>query len=200
MKQNICPICGSKNTLREEMIPYRLQYGTVSKTIQINNYVCSSCGEEGDFFSENDNAIKDCMESLKQEYAALLLDEFEKEKIKFTSIERSFALPPRTLSKWKAGAKKPSSAAIALLRLVSVFPWLTDVAECSYEEQRAYEILGNAFLHRFSAGTISGAYKETNDQKYLLVVSKPEKITSAGNDVFSPFSLKYNTLVKEGSL
>lgn len=132
---SVCPICLSTGTLEKSMIPHTVRKGHFSKEIRIVNYKCSSCEEEGDFFLENDEKIKEVISELDQKIAIESLEKLEEKKIKFSNIERAFSIPARTLSKWKNKNKKPSAAAISLLRLVNLYPWLIEVAENNFDEK-----------------------------------------------------------------
>ncbi len=48
-------------------------------------------------------------------------------------LERALGLPARTAERWKAG--ESSAAALALLRTITSFPWILEVADGGFERQ-----------------------------------------------------------------
>ena len=110
---------------------------------------CLSCGAtfELDFEKENEKALKEGLLLIRQNNVSNVLTSLEKE-FSFVEIERCFGLPPRTLSKWKTGAKVPSAAAANLISLIGVFPWLSYIAANNYDLDTSYKIADIAFLKR----------------------------------------------------
>ncbi len=129
----ICPACGSdavtgKKVEKEISLPY----GGKTK-ISVNEYVCSSCGMEGDFTGANDKIISEVYDKANLAAVNNIIDEFVHHKISMAAMERALDLTPRTLTKWRNGLSHPSATGIALMKMAGTFPWLLEVAENNYE-------------------------------------------------------------------
>ena len=98
------------------------------------------CESKGDFFDQNENIIEETIKNLKQKCVEDILKYFIDNKVSMSSIERALGIPQRTLAKWKNKRSKTSSAGIALLRFIRLFPWLLEVAENKYDYQKAENI------------------------------------------------------------
>ena len=101
MTDRFCPVCGDKNintvkNYREIKEPFAGQ-----KTLELDEYSCSTCESTGDFFDDNELVISECIKSLKKDAAANILTDFAEKNINFAAIERALELPQRTLTKWK---------------------------------------------------------------------------------------------------
>lgn len=136
MNKKQCPVCGGVN----------LERSFVKKTISDNeislvNYVCHDCGEEGDFFNENDIKISKVLVQKHLEESLEILSRLEQQKRNFAGIERALNIPQRTFSKWKNKKTKPSAPAIALLKFLDIFPWLVDIADNKFDKIAAENIL-----------------------------------------------------------
>jgi hypothetical protein len=64
-----------------------------------------------------------------------ILDDLNRSNISMAMLEPVFDLPARTLTRWKHGDF--SSSALALLRIVSTFPWIIHVAEEKFNPKQA---------------------------------------------------------------
>ena len=149
MNKKQCPVCGGVN----------LKHNFVKKTIGDNeislvNYVCHDCGEEGDFFNENDVKISKALMQKHLEESLEILSRLEQQKRNFAGIERALNIPQRTFSKWKNKKTKPSAPAIALLRFLDIFPWLIDVADNKFDKNIAKRLVMRHILNlpRYIAG------------------------------------------------
>lgn len=148
MKNKTCPICG-ENTLKqidsEQIItePFGGQ-----KILKVKEYYCETCESKGDFFDENEDNIKKNIIELKNRAVNNILENFRKNKISLSAIERALELPQRTLTRWKNLATKPSSTGIALLKFLRIFPWLLEVAENKYNYSIAQKIHMNAAFQK----------------------------------------------------
>ncbi|MGP1602419.1 hypothetical protein [Treponema sp.] len=136
MNKKQCPVCGGVN----------LERSFVKKTIGGNeislvNYVCHDCGEEGDFFNENDKKISGAFVQKHLDESLEILSRLEQQKRNFAGIERALNIPQRTFSKWKNKKTKPSAPAIALLKFLDIFPWLVDIADNKFDKIAADNIL-----------------------------------------------------------
>jgi transposase-like protein len=138
-----CPVCGSER-LEHHLSADRLK-GDLGKEAEYQKifYKCPDCGSEGDFFDENSGSIETVLDELKKTYVTDILDNFTKNKVSFSSIERVLNLPQRTLTKWKNNASRPTAAGVALLKFLHLFPWLLDVAEHNFD----YDVSQKVFIH-----------------------------------------------------
>lgn len=133
MKDVICPACGSNNLTKSNYREKIKESLGGSLSIDKILYHCNDCDFEGDIFNENEPVIEKSIQTLKTDLVISILDEFSANKISFSSIERALELPQRTLTKWKNGASSPTSAGIALLKYIKLFPWLLEVAENKFD-------------------------------------------------------------------
>lgn len=148
MNKQRCPACGSTDITDEKKSilikkPFGGQYN-----IEIHENICSTCGSRGDFFSQNDFLIDETIKKLQQKSIENILNYFIDNKISMSSIERALEIPQRTLTKWKNRTNAPSSAGIALMRFIKLFPWLLEVAENKYDYSEAQKIHINAAIQK----------------------------------------------------
>jgi uncharacterized Zn finger protein (UPF0148 family) len=149
MKKMDCPICGTKKRLIEKEKKIKIEYAQEKGSVKIKYFECPSCGASFDlsFEKENEKKLKKELSLIRQKNVSKVLSSLEKD-FSFVEMERNFKLPPRTLSKWKTGAKIPSAAAVNLINLVGIFPWLSYVAASDYDLNASYKIADIAFLKR----------------------------------------------------
>lgn len=186
MKDLTCPICGTKDGLEEKNISFPCNYNDETININLPTYQCKCCDASLflDFEKENDAAITKAMNQARSNFVSKSLTNIEKD-YDFATIERCFALPPRTLSKWKNKSKSPSAPAAALISLLNTFPWLTKIAFCDFDTNKAYalayiETLKHV-IHNPSFATKEESDKYINDLNDILtkedlpVISVPVK-------------------------
>lgn len=147
MKKNICPVCGSENALRVVSKSRKVHFAQEDGFANIKYYVCSNCGSQIalDYEPANEKSVKNALEEARNASVSKNLAKLEKE-IPFASIERSFSLPPKTLSKWKNQSKKPSASAAAFVNILALFPWLAYVGFADYNPSESYKIESIAAL------------------------------------------------------
>lgn len=133
MVERVCPVCGGNEIKKAETEEIMREPFGGQKTVFLNEYSCEACGSTGDFFNENEAAIRKILSELKSDAVTNILEDFSQNKISLSSMERALELPQRTLTKWKNKASNPSSTGIALLKFLRVFPWLLDIAENKYD-------------------------------------------------------------------
>jgi DNA-binding transcriptional regulator YiaG len=136
MNKQRCPACGSIDIIDEK------------DNIEIHENICSMCGTRGDFFNQNEPLIDETIKKLKQKSIENILNYFIDNKISMSSIERALEIPQRTLTKWKNRTNVPSSAGIALVRFIKLFPWLLEVAENKYDYSEAQKIHINEAIQK----------------------------------------------------
>lgn len=126
-----CPICGSDNTTCHKTVSYgSLTLGNDFKYEEVY-YVCGSCKEEGDFFSETDKNYLASEKKAQAELVKSILEKLNQAHISMAMLERVLELPVRTLTRWKNGDF--SSSSLALLRILITFPWIINVAEQKFD-------------------------------------------------------------------
>lgn len=140
MNKKKCPVCGSEEVLEKKETIAITEPFAGKDNIEIIKNKCLACKSEGDFFDQNESMIEETIKNLKQKSVEGILKYFIDNKISMSSIERALEMPQRTLAKWKNKGSKTSSAGIALLRFIRLFPWLLEVAENKYDYQRAENI------------------------------------------------------------
>jgi hypothetical protein len=169
MTKKTCSVCGAKDSLVMETKEFTVRYGATELTKTVPVLKCSCCGARFDLDNKNDEIRKEAMLEVRQNSVTENLEKIEK-KISLVDLERSFALPSKTLSKWKNKSKVPSAAAAALVNLIGVFPWLSYVAVSDYNPITAYKIAGAAFFKKtleFPQISISCSSTEFYDSIHL---------------------------------
>lgn len=132
-KEVTCPVCGSsavdmsttKKTITE-------RYGTPVE-VSMEVYKCRVCGMEGDFSGHGDEIIEKAIENSKHKAIVHIIEEFIRNEISMSSIERALDLPQRTLTKWKNGLSTPSATGAALMNVIRTYPWILTVAQYKYD-------------------------------------------------------------------
>lgn len=175
MKSKICPVCGTENELIKKEKKVNIKYASENGIAKIKYYKCRSCGEEFDldFEKENEKCMKNQLSAIRQKSVSKVLCFLEKD-FSFVEFERRFGLPPRTLSKWKTGAKKPSAAAANLVNLIGVFPWLSFVAACDYDLDSSYRIAGLACFRRAQERN-NYMFSYSSDNYDILALARKKK-------------------------
>jgi len=148
MNKKRCPVCGSEEVLEKKETITITEPFAGEDNIEIIENKCSACESRGDFFDQNENIIEETIKKLKQKSVENILKYFIDNKISMSSIERALEMPQRTLAKWKNKGSKTSSAGIALLRFIRLFPWLLEVAENKYDYQKAENIQINSVMQK----------------------------------------------------
>ena len=160
MSNIICPVCGSdkiaKNVSMERgRIPAGPEF-----TYEQEYYTCGACTEVGDFAQVNDDKyLTQYNEALAVSVKQQIDDLSDKFDISMAYFERAFELPMRTLTRWKNG--EFSATAVALLRVVTQFPWISEVAENQFNPVFADNIMLN------NAVTIFNAKMETGNLPFV---------------------------------
>ena len=149
MNKQRCPACGSTDIKDEKKsILIKEPFGG-QDNIEIHENICSICGTRGDFYNQNDLLIDETIKRLQQKSIENILNYFIDNKMSMSSIERALEIPQRTLTKWKNRTNAPSSAGVALMRFIKLFPWLLEVAENKYDYNEAQKIHINAAIQKF---------------------------------------------------
>jgi hypothetical protein len=116
-EEKICPSCGSTNI-----------------------DCCLDCKVEGDFSGTSDKEFADLIEKARKHSAAMMIETLSvKNRFNMSYMERALDLPTRTMMRWKSG--DISAAALSLLRLITTYPWLIDVADSRFDETFAKKVL-----------------------------------------------------------
>lgn len=135
MSSLLCPACGSTDVeVTEHAQQHGVPFGPSVAATQVKN-VCRSCGEAGDFEGVNDDRITLARTESTKESIPKMLAMLAGVGLSMAYIERALELPTRTVARWKAG--DTSAAGVALLRLITMFPWLLTVAEHGFKRDYA---------------------------------------------------------------
>lgn len=189
-----CPECGSKAIIENKKNISIKEPFADEVNIEINENVCSLCGSQGDFFNQNETLIDETIKNLKQKSIKNILNDFTNNKMSMSSIERALEMPQRTLTKWKNSTNYPSSAGIALMRLIKLFPWLLEVAENKYNYIEAQKIHINTaieeLLHKRYSETeiLSESINQNADSMEILL--KEPYMSPADKDKIRPINEK----------
>lgn len=140
MNKKSCPVCGSEEIIEKKKTISINEPFIGQDNIEVFENICYSCKSIGDFFNQNESLLEDKIKELKQKSVKRILEYFIEKKISMSSIERALEMPQRTLVKWKNNKSKTSSAGIALIRFIRLFPWLLEVAENKYDFEMAQKI------------------------------------------------------------
>ena len=189
MTDNKCPVCGSEFSLKEETKTFTAVYAGSRATVSIPVKVCSCCGAKFDDGKDADELRKKAMLAARSNSVSETLERLEK-TTSFTDIERSFYLPPKTLSKWKNESKSPSASAAALVSLLGVFPWLSYVGMANFEPETAYKIAGAAFFAKATESEKIRAFYSSSNNYELLGLVKDNTITTH-NEIPLPIENAY---------
>jgi hypothetical protein len=123
----ICPACGSDNVERSEnMVIGKLTLGPEFKFKEVA-CKCHDCETEGDFLNETEPYYLKAEKEAQNILIKQLIDGLKESDISMVFFERVFELPFRTLTRWKSGDF--SAAALALLRVIKTYPWISEVAQ-----------------------------------------------------------------------
>ena len=178
-----CPVCGSEDATKIEKKRNIEDPFTNDHGVELSWYRCNACTSEGDFLDENDKVINDAKQIASIEGVKHILDRLKSLKISFAAIERALDLPQRTLTKWRTDVNKPSASGVALIRMLGVFPWLLEVAECKYDRKEVSKIfVSNAVQWFLELAEVKSAdypprfsYPKTTILSYAFVIPKSEE-------------------------
>lgn len=177
MTEKKCPVCGSEFSLKEEDKQFTAVYAGTRAEVFLPVKVCSCCGAKFDAGKDTDELRKKAMLDARNNSVSETLERLEKTN-SFTDIERSFYLPPKTLSKWKNQSKTPSAAAAALVSLLGVFPWLSYVGMANFDPETAYKIAGAAFFAKATESEKIKAFYSSGGTYELLGLMKDKTVTA----------------------
>ena len=183
MNKKRCPVCGSEEVLEKKETITITEPFAGEDNIEIIENKCTVCESKGDFFDQNENIIEETIKNLKQKCVEDILKHFIDNKVSMSSIERALEIPQRTLAKWKNKRSKTSSAGIALLRFIRLFPWLLEVAENKYDYQKAENIQISNAIQEIQGILDKKSFPDSQEGQgqyfdFELVVQK--RITGAG--------------------
>ncbi len=123
-----CPSCGSKNVeslseTKDLSLPFS---PTFKYQAQLNR--CSDCGMTADLEDKNEQILLPLLEEARTASVVNMLTQLtEKNGMGMARMERALELPQRTMMRWKSG--DCSAGALALLRIVTTYPFTIDVAD-----------------------------------------------------------------------
>lgn len=184
MNTKDCPVCGAKNGLIKTKQTFVAKYGQEKVPTEIEYYRCRYCNEELflDLEEQSQKAMSEALEKAKKNNVSKILSNLD-DTSSFATIERSFGLPPRTLSKWKTQAKTPSATAAAFINLLGVFPWLTKVAFCNYDSKKANTIAAYELLSKALENPFVTANFEINDLFNSITIKDSSKTSTNKRNV-----------------
>jgi len=143
MSTKQCPACGSNDIETQNAKQFFHDYFGGTVEIETAEDQCLICGADGDFDSANDEATKYALETIKRNGAVNIINSFASHGFNLAGIERALELPQRTLSKWRKDTA-PTAAGLTLLKFISLFPWLIDVADNHFNYEKSQEICAQA--------------------------------------------------------
>ncbi len=140
MENRKCSYCGNEDVSIEERIIIMSEPFGGTDTVKIKEIVCKACSftEDDD---DNDVIVLKALASLKRSSMVNILTSLNSEGYTNASMERALELPSRTLARWKnEHSISASSAGIALMRIIRSFPWILEVAENHFDQEKAQHI------------------------------------------------------------
>ena len=147
MNKVICPACGSSHLKQTESVQSMQLTLAPEFEVITHNYLCETCGEEGDFSLQNDNQIGVAVKEAQKVFVKHTLSELE-DVMPLVRIERALEIPFRTMNRWKSGDF--SAPSIALLRILKTYPWIINVAEDRFSKESSTKYLYSAGLRGVS--------------------------------------------------
>lgn len=149
MNTKTCPACGSDD------IQSNKNYHVIKSDIFLNEAItvevvedeCLLCGAEGDFESKNELELKASIDLRKKQVVKNIINALTDAGHNLAGIERALSLPQRTLSKWKNDDNSASAAGVTLLKFITFFPWLIEVAENGFDYAKAQETCAHASVN-----------------------------------------------------
>ena len=169
MNKKSCPVCGSEEIIEKKKTISISEPFFGQSNIEVFENVCCSCKSIGDFFNQNESLLEETIKELKQKSVKKILEYFIDKKISMSSIERALEMPQRSLTKWKNNSSKASSAGIALLRFIRLFPWLLEVAENKYDFQVAQKIQINNSINKLHFQNSFANWIENSMREYPTI-------------------------------
>lgn len=143
MSTKICPACGSEHIETKKSLQFFHDFFAGSVEVEVTEDECLVCGADGDFESVNDEETKHALETIKKNGAKNIINGFSSHGFNLAAIERALELPQRTLSKWRNDSA-PTAAGLSLLKFISIFPWLINVADTNFNFEQSQEICAHA--------------------------------------------------------
>jgi ribosomal protein L37E len=148
MENKKCSYCGSNEvSIRNEVLELSEPFSKTS-SVTIKKVVCTTCGFEKEDES-NDLVIQEELAILKRSSMVSILTFLNEQGHSNASMERALGLPARTLARWKNETSiTPSASGLALMRIIRTFPWMLQVADCQFDQEKAQEILMHTKLSK----------------------------------------------------
>lgn len=131
-KKVVCPSCGSDNVASSvQRKAISVPFGPAQQ-YDARVDLCNDCELEGDFFDTNEKAVADALAAARKASAISMMNQLvEKNGLGMAHMERVLELPARTMMRWKIG--DCSAGALALLRILTTYPWTLDVADAQFD-------------------------------------------------------------------
>lgn len=142
-----CVVCGSDDTYTEyEKAILYSDFGDEQENVEYRCDTCNRCKESGDMSGkkENDNITIKVIDRLhRKSFLNIIKDLGDIEPTSFASIERVLHIPQKTISRWVESSETPPIELIQLLKFVSEFPWMLDVAGHRHNKNMTKKIFVN---------------------------------------------------------
>jgi len=179
----VCPSCGSKNIeVKHEKRAINIPLSpSASYEAEIDN--CVDCEFAGDFRQVNDKAIATALSEAKKASLSSIITHLAEKESSMAYMERALDLPARTMMRWKSGDF--SAGALALMRIIAVYPWTIAVADAQFDPLYATRRLAQEGIN--AMGQLAKIYN----------VAATIRVTAAGeNSIEGNFSLNRVLTVK----
>lgn len=127
-----CPVCdGNDFEIIEEVEEIDIPFSDDNqiKLIKLKCNECETITEYSKLFDEDYNKA---IEKYKKISVENMLESLSNKGYNLAAIERALELPQRTISRWK-NTGELSSTGLALLRIISTYPWILNVAQNKFD-------------------------------------------------------------------
>ena len=178
MGNKLCSYCGGHDVTVVDK-PYTLSepYGGEA-IIQSHVFLCNTCGFLADDSEYNDPLIQEGLAGLKRQAMINILTELNSLGLSNASMERTLGLPTRTLARWKnESSLNPSTAALALIKIIRTFPWILAVADQRYDKKSAQAMV----LQQAFSSLLESFSKAGNEEMFQNIVALEKQLTGEGD-------------------
>ena len=182
MENKNCFFCESNSVELVKKLKIRsLPDGTEFKFTEEQMH-CHECDAVFDILEKNE-AFEIAYETAKKASLENICESLSAKGMSMAVIERSFRLPQRTITRWKS--QGCSASGLALMSLVNLFPWLTQIADNNYDRSyAARELISQtgevvSDVLKKANMTVTGSVFRNNNSGFSIITSINPTIAGA---------------------
>ncbi len=132
IKDYECPVCNGNNfDVIEEKEKVHIPFGDET-IIDLIKLKCKECDTITEYTKLMDEKYELVVRESTKKSVENMLSILSSKGYNLAAIERALELPQRTISRWK-NTGELSSMGLALLRIISTYPWILHVAQNKFE-------------------------------------------------------------------